>query len=328
MRVASLIGKTPHGTGAGRSLGWRNVTDDHNLPVASPEIGLPPHHTGGPCRVLVVDDEPDIRRLNAHALIELGFHADTASDGAAAWEILQVARYDLLITDNNMPVVTGVDLLKKLHSAGMALPVIMATGTSPDLEFMANPWLRPAAVLLKPYTSAELVETAREVLRASAGNPLIYVPPVQLELAPRQQAHRGKPAGSPARRPAHSVPRILVAEKDLDLRMLYTDALAGTGCQVDGTEDGIAGWEALQAAQYRLLIVEHELPKLTGFGLAAKLRAAHMALPIVLATGTFPARELARNPKLRFAAMLLKPFPIDMLVGTVSYLLAATDRIR
>jgi DNA-binding response OmpR family regulator len=273
----------------------------------------------------LVDDERDIRRLNAQALIEKGYHADTASDGAAAWKILQVAKYDLLITDSNMPVLTGVDLLKKLHAAHIVLPVVMATGTSPEMDFMLNPCLRPAAVLLKPYTPDELVQTAREVLRASAA--------IRQPLAPAkppacQQSDDRKAAGTPGRRPAHSVHRILVAEKDRDLRLLYTDALAGNGFQVDGTEDGIAGWEALQATQYGLLIVEHELPKLTGFGLATKLRAAHMALPIVLATGAFPARELARNPKLRFAAMLLKPFPIDHLVGTVRYLFGATDKIR
>jgi len=72
-----------------------------------------------------------------------------------------------VITDNNMPRLTGIELLKKLCAARMALPVIMATGTLPKEEFTRYPWLQPAATLLKPYTVEELLGTVKEVLRAT-----------------------------------------------------------------------------------------------------------------------------------------------------------------
>ena len=56
-----------------------------------------------------------------------------------------------MVTDNEMPKVTGVDLLKKLHAARMAVPVIMATGALPVDEFTRYPWLQPAAMLIKPW---------------------------------------------------------------------------------------------------------------------------------------------------------------------------------
>ncbi len=68
-----------------------------------------------------------------------------------------------------MPKVSGVELLKKLHSTPMALPVIMATGALPREEFTRYPWLQPAATLLKPYTGADLLGTVQEVLRATNG---------------------------------------------------------------------------------------------------------------------------------------------------------------
>jgi DNA-binding response OmpR family regulator len=120
--------------------------------------------TKPPCRILVVEDDSDIRCLNAEALIHSGYHVDTAADGAAAWEALDTNNYDLVITDNHMPKLTGVDLLKKLHSARMEIPVIMATGTLPTWEFALCPWLLPAAMLLKPYTIEKLLETVRVVL--------------------------------------------------------------------------------------------------------------------------------------------------------------------
>ena len=116
-------------------------------------------------RILVVDDESDIRAINVGILTHHGYKVDSVEDGAAAWEALDADGYDLLITDNQMPKVSGVELLRKLHSARKAIPVIMATGILPGDEFAREPWLQPLAVLLKPYTGAELVETVAQVLR-------------------------------------------------------------------------------------------------------------------------------------------------------------------
>ena len=129
------------------------------LPVAGPNK---PHQ-----RVLVVEDNCDIRSLNAKVLIDSGYEVDAAEDGAAAWHNLQLKHYDLLVTDNDMPNVSGVELLQKMYGSRLALPVIMATGSLPSEKFTRCPWLRPAATLLKPYTFEELLGTVREVLRAT-----------------------------------------------------------------------------------------------------------------------------------------------------------------
>jgi DNA-binding response OmpR family regulator len=122
--------------------------------------------------------------------------------------------------------------------------------------------------------------------------------------------------------------RILVVDDDSDLRRLYTDMLVRPDYHVDAAEDGAAGWEALQANHYNLLITEHSLPKLTGVELVRKLRAARMAVPVVLAARRLPTHELARNPSLQLAAMLLKPFAVDALLDTVKNVLRATDSPR
>src|SRR5579862_897200 len=118
-----------------------------------------------PHRILVVEDDRELRQINAKVLIHSGYMADEAEDGAAAWEALQTYRYDLLITDNNMPKLTGMGLIKKLRSARMELPVIMATGTVPAQELAQNLWLQPVATLAKPYTTDQLLDTVQNVLR-------------------------------------------------------------------------------------------------------------------------------------------------------------------
>ena len=83
-----------------------------------------------PRRILIVEDDDDIRHLNAEALTGSGYHVDPAVDGAQGWEALNSSSYDLLITDNNMPNLSGIELIKKLNAAGMPVRVIMASGVS------------------------------------------------------------------------------------------------------------------------------------------------------------------------------------------------------
>ena len=115
---------------------------------------------------LLRDDDEAVRRLNAE-LTYCGYHVHTATDGAVAWETMSHRDYDLLSTDNHMPKVIVVELLKKIHSVGLALPVIIATGTLPKSEFTRAPWLQPAALLLKPYSPTEFLGTSKEGLRAT-----------------------------------------------------------------------------------------------------------------------------------------------------------------
>jgi DNA-binding response OmpR family regulator len=117
--------------------------------------------------ILVADDDSAIRQVAVEALLRNGYRADAAKDGAAAWEALHANSYDLLITDNKMPKLSGVELVKKLRSAGMTLPVILASGGSPTEELDRNPWLQLAATLEKPFSSGQLLETVSKVLLAA-----------------------------------------------------------------------------------------------------------------------------------------------------------------
>jgi DNA-binding response OmpR family regulator len=132
-------------------------------PVGGPAQGRTP---SSPC-ILLVDDDRDLRSFNADLLVQSGYHVDTAKDGASGWRALNARHYDVLITDNTMPGVTGLELIKKLRSEDMTLAVILASGTAPTEELVENPWLHIDAVLPKPYSIAELVRTVGEVLHKS-----------------------------------------------------------------------------------------------------------------------------------------------------------------
>ena len=293
-----------------------------------------PCEAGPPRNILVVDDDPDIRRINAMVLHRAGHHVDTAEDGAVAWEALGTSRYDLMITDNNMPNLTGMELLKKLYASRMALPFIMATGKMPEEEFVRYPWLRPAATLLKPYMVEELLGVVKKVLRetddAATGFQLFR----SQDLEANKMPHTREPASVPVRCRTSPPHRILVVDDEPDVRRLNAEVLESYGYEVHTVEDGLAGWKVLHATRhapesYDLLITDHDMPGLSGLALVKKLRAARMALPVIMATGTLPMEELmTRYPWLQPAATLVKPYSIEQLLGTVKAVLRTTDVAR
>jgi len=78
-------------------------------------------------RLLVVDDEPDLRTLYELALLREGYDIDTAGTVEDAWALLGVARYSAIITDMRLPDGTGLDLLRRLEQAGRSEKTIVIT---------------------------------------------------------------------------------------------------------------------------------------------------------------------------------------------------------
>ena len=139
-----------------------------------------------------------------------------------------------------------------------------------------------------------------------------------------RMSQAGKPSGASLQREPHPSHRILVVEDDVLMRQFITESLHLFGYLVDGAEDGISGWEALNAANFDLLITDNNMPRLTGIGLLKKLHAAHMALPVIMVTGAVPQNELAECPWLQPAAILVKPYAITELFGAVHDVLRVT----
>lgn len=226
-------------------LSYRALTDNQNLTAGA--SNRPPLRSGTnpPEHILVVEDDISLGKLNCEVLSRSGYAVDVVVDGAAVWVELNAGSYDLMTTDNNMPKVTGVESLKRLHAARLDMPVIMVTGKLPTEEFTRYPWLQPTATLLKPYTIAELLWAVKKVLRETEDT----TKGVQRTMARAPEDNpispTVKPAGTTSADPAHSSPRILVVDEDRDLRQLYAEALAGPGYAVEVAEDGAVSWEAL-----------------------------------------------------------------------------------
>jgi CheY-like chemotaxis protein len=206
----------------------------------------------------------------------------------------------------------------KIHAARMPLPAIMATGTWPRKEFAEYPWLQPAAALLKPYAIAELLATVEKILCAADSTPASFQ---RFNMRDGKIPQAVEPATAPARNQTNPPRSILVVDDNGDTRQLSVDVLTGSGYDVEWAKDGAAGWEALQANNYNLVVTDNQMPRMTGIEMIEKLRASTMAVPVIMATRYLPADEFARRPWLKPDAMLERPFSNDELLETVTKIL-------
>ena len=275
--------------------------------------------------VLVVDDDFYERELSAGSLIRFGYTVDTANDGADAWDALKHGNYDLLITDNRMPRMSGLELILKLHSENKTIPVILASGAMPVEELKRHPELRIDATLHKPFTINELLDAVKKVLRAPDGTAADYPVFQHRDLLGSPTLQEEKPTIAPPQGQTNSSHRILVVDDDSDNRRLSLDVLVGSGYDAEGVTDGAAGWEALQTYDYDLVITDNKMPRMTGVEMIEKLRSARMTLPVIMATRYLPTHDFIRRPWLKPDATLERPFSNDDLLATVNKILHPDD---
>lgn len=117
-------------------------------------------------RILVVDDDADVRRFIVDCLQSLGYSVDEAAEGRSALRRLEETPPDLLIVDYAMPGMTGVDVVMEARASAPALPIIMATGYA-DMEAVDRV-MPPENLLRKPFRLAELATAVRSALAPSA----------------------------------------------------------------------------------------------------------------------------------------------------------------
>jgi len=120
----------------------------------------------GGAHILVVDDDPDVRRIIAQDLQEMGYDVTEADSGRAALAILERGTpCDLMVTDLVMPGLSGLDTLRLARRSRPDLKVLFASGYADLSRFGAN--LSNYVLLRKPFkleTLAEAVRTALEEL--------------------------------------------------------------------------------------------------------------------------------------------------------------------
>lgn len=117
-------------------------------------------------RVLVVDDFSTMRRIIKNILKQLGFNNITeADDGTAAWEILTKDQIDFIISDWNMPQMTGIELLRKVRASEEFgdLPFLMVTAEAQQENIIEAVQAKVSNYIVKPFTAETLGEKINKI---------------------------------------------------------------------------------------------------------------------------------------------------------------------
>jgi len=117
-------------------------------------------------KILVADDEAHILHVVSMKLRNAGFEVITAVDGEEALELCSTERPDLLITDYQMPFLSGLELCKRLRAKEQTrdIPAIMLTARGFDIEPDEMADAKISAVLAKPFSPREVLQRVTDLL--------------------------------------------------------------------------------------------------------------------------------------------------------------------
>jgi len=118
-------------------------------------------------RILVAEDNPGLARVLAFNFQHAGFDVTVCLDGAESWKALQDSQFDAVVTDHEMPNMTGAQLCQKMREWEQytETPVVMVTGREMELDVQKmEAELGLAAVYPKPFSPRELVGAVRRLL--------------------------------------------------------------------------------------------------------------------------------------------------------------------
>ena len=109
-------------------------------------------------KILIVDDSSTMRRIITNVILQLGYKKEEvreAENGQTAWEILNNEEFDVILTDWNMPVMSGLDLVKLIRNEDKfsSLPIIMITTEGGKAEVVTALKAGVNNYIVKPFTA-------------------------------------------------------------------------------------------------------------------------------------------------------------------------------
>jgi CheY-like chemotaxis protein len=239
-------------------------------------------------RILVVEDDDDVRAYTAECLRELGYEVIEAHDGTSALRVLEREdeQIDLLFTDVVMPGMTGRELADQAREKRPDLKVLYTSGYTRNAIVHGGRLDEGVEMIGKPFTYATLSEKVADVL------------------------DKGRTG------------RVLLVEEEATLRMFAVEALGAGGYAVDEAANGAEALARVRAARggYDAVVLDVSLPGQSGDTVAAELRALYADLPILLVSEGPRNDMAARSAGDRCTAVIAKPYNVSKLKGALEAL--------
>jgi two-component system response regulator MprA len=153
-------------------------------------------------RVLVVDDDPPLRRMLARTLAAEGYDVTVAADGGAALAEAERAAPDVIVLDVAMPALDGLAVCRRLRSKGLPTPILMLTARDAVPDRVAGLEAGADDYLIKPFAVQELIARLRALTRRGSdahATPLRSYGDLTLDTAARRATRAGRPIELTAR---------------------------------------------------------------------------------------------------------------------------------
>jgi two-component system response regulator MprA len=155
--------------------------------VADKESGLAAE------RVLVVDDDPPLRRMLTRTLSAEGFEVTVAADGGAALVEVQRSAPDVIVLDVAMPAIDGLSVCRRLRGKGLPTPILMLTARDAVADRVAGLEAGADDYLVKPFAVPELIARLRALTRRGrATDSVLAYADLSLDVAARSATRSGR----------------------------------------------------------------------------------------------------------------------------------------
>jgi CheY-like chemotaxis protein/class 3 adenylate cyclase len=249
--------------------------------------------------VLLVDDSDLIHRHTLPILQAEGYEVVEAWDGEQALALCAERKFDLILTDVEMPKLDGWELCRRIKQDPRTehIPVVICSslGQASDLERGFD--LGADEYLVKPVVPEELVSRLQALLATKM-------------LSEREQ--------------------LLVVDDSAAIRHLVSDCLKRQGFRVTTAVDGQDGFEKAQHSKPELILTDYDMPRMTGFELVVALRRNEQTrdIPIVMLTARDTKRDQAQMRAAGLNSYLVKPFGTDKCIALVERVLAEKRLVR
>jgi two-component system response regulator RegX3 len=155
-----------------------------------------------PVRILLVEDEPSLAETVRYALDREGFDVEVASDGQSALDRFAAATPDLIVLDLMLPVVSGLDVCRRIR-ASSTVPIVIVTAKDSEADKVTGLELGADDYVTKPFSVRELVSRVRAHLRrvemgsSAAAEPALRGGPVVMDVERHEVVVDGEPVSLP-----------------------------------------------------------------------------------------------------------------------------------
>jgi len=218
-----------------------------------------------PARILVVDDHPHTAELLARALLQLGpqVHVISATSAQQALECAQDGAVDVLITDMNMPGMTGLELIEEFQKRatnGPAFSILLTASHVPAMKIEARR-LHVREVLYKPIRPQKIYELVRQALQ--------------------EIQQRGSYEEFEMQKKSF---KILIADDESDHVTVLSRFMEGEGYACITARNGLEALERIYTERPDLILLDVNMPHKDGFTVLREIRADPAAhhIPVIL----------------------------------------------